>query len=121
MIQLPEARDPCSLEGGNLFKVYANAFVYKIKCTLSKFASDTKLSGAVNTLEGRDAIQRAPDRLEMWACVNVMKFNKAKCKVLHLGGGNPKLRYRLGREWVESPEEKDLGELVDEKLNMTQQ
>ena len=38
----------------------------------------------VDILEGRDAIQRDLDR------VNVRKFNKAKCKALYLGWGNPK-------------------------------
>ncbi|XP_068518188.1 dynactin subunit 2-like [Anas acuta] len=51
-----------------------------IKCTFSKVASGNKLCGAVNMLEGRVAIRRDLDRPEKWACANLMRFNKAKCK-----------------------------------------
>jgi len=52
--------------------------------------------------------------------VNLTKFNKAKCEVMHMGQGNPKLKYSLGDEGIQSsPEEKDLHMLVDQKLNMT--
>ena len=56
----------------------------RIECTLGKFVDgspstslSTKLSGAVNTLERWDTIQRDLDKLKKWT------------HVLHLGQGNP--------------------------------
>ncbi|GAB0208696.1 mitochondrial enolase superfamily member 1 [Grus japonensis] len=100
---------------GRTQRVVVNSSMSKWRTVTSgipqgKFADDTKLCGVVDTLEGRDAIQRDLDRLERWARANRMKFNKAKCKVLHMGRRNPKHDHRLGKEWIgSSPEEKDLG------------
>jgi len=76
-----------------LFNVFVADIDSGIKCTLSKFADETKLSAPVDMLEGRDANQRDLDRLERWSHANLLKFNKAKSKILYLGWGDLKHRY----------------------------
>ncbi|PKU46178.1 rna-directed dna polymerase from mobile element jockey-like [Limosa lapponica baueri] len=101
-----------SVLGLVLFNIFIVDMDSGIECTHNKFGNNIKLCGAVNTVKGRHAIQGNTDRLERWVCANLMKFNKATCKVMHLGHGNPRYKHRLGREWIESSPEEDLGVLV---------
>ncbi|TRZ06902.1 hypothetical protein HGM15179_020204 [Zosterops borbonicus] len=93
-----------------------------IKGGLCKFVDNPKLGACVDHLEDRRALQRDLEWLDGWAESNRMKFNKSKCRVLHFGHNNPLQRYRLGMVWLDSAQgERDVGVLVNNRLNMSQQ
>ena len=53
--------------------------------------------------------------------MNLLRFTKGKCEVLHLRRNNYMCQYRLGADLLErSSAEKDLGVLVNSRLIMSQ-
>ena len=83
-----------SVLGPVLFNIFISDIDSWMECTLSKSADDTKLSGAVDALEGS-----MPSRGSWTGWRSGLKFNQVKCKVLHMGQGNSQYQYRLGGEW----------------------
>ena len=58
------------------------------------------------------------DRLEKWAHGYFLRFTEAQCVMLHFGQSNCRYVHTLGEELIEcSPVEKDVGDLMDQKLN----
>lgn len=80
-----------------LFNFFVVTWTVGLNALISKFA-DTRLCSTVDMLEGRDTVRKDLDRTMSWGCVNLMKFNMAKDRVLHLSCVNPKHKYGTGGE-----------------------
>ena len=65
-----------------MFNLFISDLEAGVECMVSKFADDTKLGGAVESLEGQEALQRDLDLLECLAIINGMKFRKNKCLMM---------------------------------------
>ena len=91
----------------------ANTFVWK-------FADDTKASQVVENEEDRNKFQEQLDNLWEWSERWLMKFNVAKCHVLHLGHKNPRYEYTMGGQSLgETSCEKDVGVYITDTLKPT--
>ena len=103
-----------------LFNILINDINSGIKCTLIKFADDTKLCG--RHAQGTGCQPEIPRQAEQWVQMRLVRFSKSKCKVLNLDHGNSYYLYKLGDVRVEhGPDEKDIRVLMDGKLEINQQ
>lgn len=68
-----------SVLGIALFNVFVGDMDNRTESTLSMFADDTKICGTIDTLGGKDALQKNFDKFQRWACANLMK-----CKALYV-------------------------------------
>ncbi|KAJ7419366.1 hypothetical protein WISP_54320 [Willisornis vidua] len=84
-----------------LFNIFINNLDTGLEGILLKFANYSKL-GDLNSLKGREILQRDLDELERWAITSCMKLNKGKCLILHLEWGKSRCMHRMGNEMLES-------------------
>ena len=110
-----------SVLGPILFLVYINDLPEELTSDSSIFADDTKVFTEVND-ENNISLQEDIDKLQQWTNKWQLEFNIDKCAVLHLGSKNPQHTYKMtvnGKDHTlkSSQQEKDLGVLIDDKLN----
>lgn len=75
--------------GPVLFNIFINDVNKEgIECILSKFAGDTDWEKWL-MLQSAVLSFRRIERLGRWAGQKLLKFNKDKCRVLHLGRNEP--------------------------------
>ena len=112
-----------SVLGGVLFNIFIDDIDDGTDDGIArKFADDTKVARIVENERDGQRMQNQIDNLTMWAQTWEMQFNIKKCKVIHCGRNNPRIKYNMGgTELGQAREERDLGIIVDETLKPSRQ
>ncbi|MEW8547283.1 MAG: reverse transcriptase domain-containing protein, partial [Candidatus Thiodiazotropha sp.] len=114
-----------SVLGPILFLIFINDMPKAIQCLVKLFADDAKLYQIVKSDQDRVDLQDDIVSSKNWTDTWKMIFNIKKCKHLHLGSITTDSRYHmpseLGNVQIDKvEEEKDLGVVIDSKLNFRQ-
>ena len=115
-----------SVLGPILFVIYINDLPECVEANTYLFADDTKIFREIKTEEDRKHLQDDLDKLQQWSDTWLLKFHPNKCKVMSIS--NKRLTevtttYYLHDQDGKSVElsrsegEKDLGVMVDDKVN----
>ena len=78
-----------------LFIIYINDLPDTIHSSIQMFAYDTKVFNTVACSSNCEELQRDIDSLVVWSVAWQLKFNTAKCKIMHIGGSNPHQIYSM--------------------------
>ena len=84
-----------SVLGPILFILYVNDLPSLVKSSLTMFADDTKLYRPIRDESDTTALQQDLNALSDWSEKWLLKFNAAKCVVLHCGATNPEAAYSM--------------------------
>ena len=112
-----------SVLGPTLFIYFINDLPSVVNnCNVKVFADDTKVYKSIENEHDVECLQNAIDSMFEWTQKWLLKFNKDKCKILHLGKNNQKHQYTIGNTedktlLDETDLEKDLGVFIDPNLD----
>lgn len=118
-----------SVLGPLLFVIFINDLATNLHNEIRMYADDTKILGRATTSEDRERLQQDIDKCVEWARTWMMKFNIAKCKVMHVGRGHIKSKHEyFMRDELDNVHtltstkiERDLGVLVSSDLKFESQ
>ena len=84
-----------SVLGPVLFILYINDLPERVKSHCVLFADDAKLYKELQHLKDFEELQEDLYELCIWASKWLLFFNVQKCKVMHIGKGNPAFEYEM--------------------------
>ena len=104
--------------GGTLFDIFIDDIrTVVLDALIQMFADDTKVATTIENENDGIKMQKIIDNLVEWADKWKMAFNTKKCKIIHVGHNNPRIKYYMkGNELEEANDEKDLGVFVEAKM-----
>ena len=84
-----------SVLGSILFILYVNDIPRQLQSEVRMFSDDTKIFSRVPRPTSPRSFQADLHALERWSQTWLLHFNVSKCKVMHMGSGNPHAPYFL--------------------------
>jgi hypothetical protein len=115
-----------SVLGPLLFLLFINDLPDQVKCECKLYADDSKLMSLANNKDDKSRLQNDINNIIEWTNKWLVKLNKQKCKVMHIGYKNENYSYKISdgsEEYVleETTAERDLGVIISSNLKCENQ